>query len=109
MADIHIEREHGMSFAEARTAAFKWTEQAKQKFDMACTYDEGETLDQVSFKRSGVSGTLSVTPDHFELHAKLGFLLGAFKERIESEIVKNIDALIAKGPPAAETSPGKKA
>ena len=44
----------------------------------------------------------------FLLQAKLGFLLGAFKDKIESEIVKNLDALIAKKPatkkPAAETA-----
>ena len=109
MADIHIEREHAMSFAEARKAAFKWAEQAEEKFDMACTYAEGKTLDEVSFTRSGVSGTLTVTKDRFELQAKLGFLLGAFKDKIEGEIVKNLDALIAKRPPAAKKAEAKKA
>ena len=108
MADIHIEREHGMSFAEARKAAFKWAEQAEEKFDMACTYEEGKALDEVSFTRSGVSGTLTVTKDRFELQAKLGFLLGAFKEKIEGEIVKNLDALIAKSPPAAKKTAARK-
>ncbi|MBC7610327.1 MAG: polyhydroxyalkanoic acid system family protein [Polaromonas sp.] len=103
MADIHIERQHGMSMAQARKAAFKWAEQAEEKFDMECTYEEGATLDEVSFKRSGVNGTLTVTKDTFELQAKLGFLLGAFKEKIESEIVKNLDALIAKGHKAGAT------
>jgi hypothetical protein len=41
-----------------------------------------------------------VTSDHFDLNAKLGFLLGAFKDRIEGEIVKNLDALLAKKPAA---------
>jgi putative polyhydroxyalkanoate system protein len=49
----------------------------------------------VQFARSGVNGTLRVSADHFELDAKLGFLLGAFKERIEGEIVKNLDELLA--------------
>ncbi|MBC7718772.1 MAG: polyhydroxyalkanoic acid system family protein [Chitinophagaceae bacterium] len=116
MADIHIEREHGMGMAGARKAAFKWAEQAEEKFDMACTYEEGKTLDEVSFTRSGVSGTLTVTKDKFELQAKLGFLLGAFKDRIEGEIVKNLDALIsssgkhsvaAKKPAAPKTTSHK--
>ena len=106
MADIQIERKHGMSMAQARAAAFEWAEQAEEKFDMTCTYEEGSTLDEVSFTRSGVSGTLTVTEDVFQLQAKLGFLLGAFRDKIESEIVKNLDALIAKKPaadkPAAE-------
>ena len=108
MADIQIERKHGMSMREARAAAFQWAEQAEEKFDMTCTYEEGGTTDEVSFSRSGVSGTLTVTDDVFQLQAKLGFLLGAFKDKIESEIVKNLDALIAKKPatkkPAAETA-----
>ena len=107
MADIQIERKHGMNMAQARAAAFKWAEQAEEKFDMSCTYEEGSTLDEVSFTRSGVSGTLTVTEDVFQLQAKLGFLLGAFKDKIESEIVKNLDALIAKKPAAKKTTTKK--
>ena len=104
MADIHIERQHGMGLAQARKTAFKWAEQAEEKFDMECTYQEGSTLDEVSFKRSGVTGTLTVSKDAFVLQAKLGFLLGAFKDKIEGEIVKNLDALIAKGAKTAKVS-----
>jgi putative polyhydroxyalkanoate system protein len=104
MADIQIERQHGMTLPEARKAAFKWAEQAEEKFDMACTYEEGKLSDEVSFTRSGVSGTLTVNKDTFELQAKLGFLLGAFKDKIEGEIVKNLDALIAKKPAAKKVS-----
>ena len=43
---------------------------------------------------AGVKGTLMVTADKFELNATLGFLLGAFKGKIEGEIVKNLDALL---------------
>ena len=87
-----------MSLAAARKVAFQWAEQVEQEFDMACTYEEGKTSDTVSFTRSGVNGTLLVTKDHFELDAKLGFLLGAFKDRIEAEIVKNLDTLLAAKP-----------
>jgi ATPase subunit of ABC transporter with duplicated ATPase domains len=45
---------------------------------------------------------LVVSHDRFELHLKLGFLLGAFKDRIEREIVNNFDALLA--PEAAPIS-----
>ena len=110
MADINITREHGMTLANARKAAFKWAEQAEAKFDMECTYEEGQTSDECSFTRSGVSGTLMVDKDNFVLNAKLGFLLGAFKDKIESEIVKNLDALIAnKAPPAKKAAATKNA
>jgi len=63
---------------------------------MNCTVIEGELSDTVEFRRSGVNGTLIVAPDHFELDAKLGFLLGAFSKTIEHEIEKNLDTLLAK-------------
>ena len=109
MADIQIHREHALGLPQARKIAFTWAEQAEEQFDMTCTYEEGETEDLVSFSRSGVNGTLTVTREHFDLNARLGFLLGAFKEKIEGEIVKNLDALIAKKPPARKPAPKKPA
>jgi putative polyhydroxyalkanoate system protein len=100
MADIHLTREHDLGLAEARKIAFKWAEQVEEKFDMECTYEEGKAKDKVSFSRSGVDGTLVVTKDSFVLDAKLGFLLGAFKDKIEGEITKNLDALLKKKPAA---------
>lgn len=101
MPDIHITREHALGLPEARKLAFKWAEAAEAKFDMECTYEEGKSSDLVSFTRSGVNGELKVTKDRFELEARLGFLLGAFKDRIEGEIVKKLDLLLA------EREPGK--
>ena len=102
MAQIHIQRPHQLGLAGARKVAWQWAEQAEADFDMACTYEEGDDIDEVQFSRSGVSGTLKVSGDHFELDAQLGFLLGAFKDRIEGEIVKNLDALLANKKPAAK-------
>jgi putative polyhydroxyalkanoate system protein len=96
MADIHIHRKHTLGLAKAREMAFKWAEDVEDKLDMACTYEEGKAEDCVSFTRSGVNGTLVVTKDGFELKAKLGFLVGAFKDKIEAEISKNLDTLLAK-------------
>jgi putative polyhydroxyalkanoate system protein len=95
MADLHIVREHALGLAKARKIAFKWAEQAEAEFDMECTYTEGDEADDVTFTRSGVKGTLEVDATRFELRAQLGFLVGAFKHRIEAEIVKNLDALLA--------------
>lgn len=108
MADLHILREHGLGLTEARKIAFKWAEHAEQEFGMACTYEEGKAADEVSFTRSGVQGTLHVTKDKFELSAKLGFLVGAFKARIESEIVKNLDDLLKPKPRAKTHTVSKK-
>ena len=95
MADLHILRKHALGLPKARNIAFQWAERAEKDFSMDCTYQEGATRDEVAFTRSGVKGTLLVTSDKFELNATLGFLLGAFKGKIEGEIVKNLDALLA--------------
>jgi putative polyhydroxyalkanoate system protein len=100
MPDIHITRQHSLGLPEARKLAFRWAELAEERFDMECTYEEGKTSDLVCFTRSGVNGELKVTKDRFVLDARLGFLLGAFKDRIESEIVQNLDDLLAHDSPA---------
>jgi putative polyhydroxyalkanoate system protein len=105
MAEIHIHRKHTLGLAKARDIAFKWAEDVEDKLDMSCTYEEGKAEDCLSFSRSGVNGTLVVTKDSFELKAKLGFLMGAFKEKIEAEISKNLDALLSK--PAKKTTSKK--
>jgi putative polyhydroxyalkanoate system protein len=99
MADLHIVREHALGLAQARKIAFQWAEHVEQEFGMSCTYEQGHRTDEVCFTRSGVNGTLTVSKDRFELIARLGFLVGAFKGRIESEIIKNLDDLLA---PAAK-------
>lgn len=104
MADIHIHRDHALGLAKARKIAWKWAEEVEAKFDMECTVVEGQTSDTVEFKRSGVSGQLIVAAKHFDLEAKLGFLLGAFSKTIEGEITKNLDALLS-----ASAAPVKKA
>jgi len=86
--------------------AWAWAEEVEAKFQMECTVIEGKTSDTVEFKRSGVNGRLLVAPDHFELDAKLGFLLGAFAKTIEGEIEKNLDALLAKS--SSKAAPKKK-
>jgi putative polyhydroxyalkanoate system protein len=101
VADIHIHRAHKLGLVQARKVAYRWAEQAEKNLQMECTYEESSTRDEVSFTRSGASGTLEVTHEKFELKARLGFLLGAFKGRIESEIVKNLDELLAEPAPAA--------
>jgi len=103
MAEINIHRTHSLGLAKARKVAWQWAEDVEKKFDMQCTVLEGQTSDTVSFTRSGVNGELIVAADHFDLKAKLGFLLGAFSKTIEAEILKNLDALLAKSsakPPA---------
>jgi putative polyhydroxyalkanoate system protein len=107
VADIKIHREHSLGLPKARKVAWAWAEQVEAQFDMECTVIEGETSDTVEFTRSGVKGQLIVAADHFDLDAKLGFLLGAFSGTIEREIEKNLDALLAQSAPAKKVAKKK--
>ena len=110
MPDIRIHRDHKLGLPKARQVASAWAEEVESKFDMACTYTEGPDAaegDKLEFSRLGVSGTLHVGSDHFELNARLGFLLGAFSKTIESEIERHLDELLIKGAKAA--APARKA
>lgn len=98
MADLKILRPHTLGLVRARKIAFEWAELVEKNFGMECTYEEGRTADLVRFTRSGVQGELHVTKDKFELDARLGFLLGAFKGRIETEIVNMLDTLLPHAP-----------
>ena len=100
MADIHIQRTHGLGLAKARKMAWKWAEAVEEKFDMECTVIEGDDHDLVEFRRAGVEGCLRVEAKSFDLTARLGFLLGAFSGRIESEIEAQLDKLL---PPTTST------
>lgn len=92
--DIHIHRDHRLGLAKARQVAAEWIAAAEQKFDLACTRIEGDVQDKIEFRRTGLSGELVVAADHFDLTARLGFLLGAFGARIQSEIEGNLDTLL---------------
>ncbi len=95
MPDLRIQREHSLGLKEARRIAMNWAQQCEKDFGMDCSYEEGASGDTVQFSRSGVSGTLAVSATRFDLNAKLGFLLGAFKDKIEGEITRNLDSLLA--------------
>lgn len=111
MPDLRIHRDHTLGLAKARKVALQWAEEAESRFQMECSILEGKTSDTVQFKRSGVNGTLVVAADHFDLNAKLGFLLGAFSKTIESEIEKTLDGLLnasAAAGAAAKKQPAAK-
>lgn len=95
MPSIRIHRDHALGLERARDVASQWVRQAETKFDMTCSLLKGESGDTWEFDRSGCEGTLIVAADHFTLDARLGLLLGAFAQRIESQIGDNLDKLLA--------------
>ena len=101
MPDIRIRRDHKLGLAKARKIAWQWAEDVERKFGMECSVIEGERSDTVEFKRAGVNGELIVAADHFDLFARLGFLLGAFSKTIEREIQGELDGLLLESSKAA--------
>ncbi len=108
MPDIRIHREHSLGLAKARKIAAQWAEDVQGKLQMQCSNIQGQTSDTVEFTRLGVKGRLIVAADHFDLEAKLGFLLGAFSKTIEAEITKNLDTMLSKSAAASPAAPSKK-
>ena len=96
MPELKIEREHTLGLAGARAVAERWREQAEQDWGMACDTESGEAIDRLRFARSGVSGELMVSDTRFDLQLKLGFLLGAYSDKIAQKINANLDELLGQ-------------
>ena len=94
MPELKIEREHTLGLAGARSVAERWREQAEQDWGMACEFEPGDAMDRMRFARSGVSGELTVTDTRFDLELKLGFLFGAYADKIEQKITANLNELL---------------
>ena len=99
MAQLQIHRAHPLGLAGARERARVWVVQAERDWGLACDYQTGDAEDLVRFGRTGVSGLLRVNGQCFELEATLGFLLSAYRGRIQSHIEAQLDELL--GPQAA--------
>ena len=103
MPTLHITRQHTLSFDKARSIANQWARDAGRDFGMETSLVRGtdghRTVDRWHFKRTGVNGSLVTNHQSFELELHLGFLLGAFQDKIKQQIEQNLDQLLgpAKG------------
>lgn len=82
MADISITQAHKLTHKKAMAAAQKVADQMVEEYDMAAEW-EGDIL---RFKRSGVSGKLTVSEKEAHLEISLGFLFKAFAPTIEEKV-----------------------
>lgn len=87
MSEIVIHRKHGQSEAKARASAEHMAAELKEEFGLNGTWD-GNVL---RFKRSGLSGELTLAGQEVDLRIQLGFLLSALKPAIEREVHKFFD------------------
>jgi len=91
MPSIQIEREHQLSLYKARQAVDSVADAMREKFQVDARWQD----DVLCFNRSGVSGTIQVSPSKIEVAAELGFMLGFMKGRIEHEINAHLDQLLS--------------
>jgi putative polyhydroxyalkanoate system protein len=91
MSTIELRRDHALGLRRAKAAAQKVADEMQRDFGMDCEW-HGNVL---RFTRSGVQGELKVTRNRVELHARLGLLLAAFRNRIEAQIHRNFDDYFA--------------
>lgn len=94
MSEIHIHRDHQLGLPRARALASGWIAKAQHQFGLDCVTTEGEHGDSVAMTRSGLDGVLTVADDHYAFDAKLGLIMSGFRKTIETEIEKNLDALL---------------
>ena len=97
MAEIVIDRPHGIGLDGAREAGRRIAQELTEQYDMDCHW-EGDLL---SFYRVGAHGTLELEPDRVRMVLKLGILLSAFKPAIEERLDRNFDRYFG---PAVATS-----
>jgi putative polyhydroxyalkanoate system protein len=103
MPTLHITRQHTLSIDKARAIAQQWALDAERDFGMETSLvmgtDDYQTAERWNFKRTGVNGSLVTNAQSFELELHLGFLLGAFQDKIKQQIEQNLDQLLgpAKG------------
>jgi putative polyhydroxyalkanoate system protein len=106
MSEINYVRKHNVSLAVAKKIAQKTADDLAEEYDLVSEWN-GDTL---HFHRSGVEGTMHVTPSEIDLTVKLGFLLRPFRARFEQHIENHLDELLdtAQTARAANKGLGKK-
>jgi putative polyhydroxyalkanoate system protein len=92
MADISIKQEHQLSLQKAKDAAQKVADKMATEFDMATQWN-GDVL---SFKRSGVAGTLALREKEAQIDITLDFLFKAFASTLEEKVARNMQKFFSE-------------
>lgn len=90
MSVIEMTRHHTLDAAHAKSAAEDLAKDLARDFDVHWHWQE----DALLFKRTGVTGSLLVSPDLFHIRLELGFLLRPLKGRIEREVHRHLDDMV---------------
>lgn len=91
LAMIDIRRKHSLSREQARARADELASNIKNSFELDYHW-EGESL---YFERTGVDGVLEVLDAEIRITIQLSWLMRPIKGRLEEEIRRYMDVLLA--------------
>jgi putative polyhydroxyalkanoate system protein len=84
---IHLRREHDLTREAVRAKVERLAAALAERFDAECKWD-GDVL---SVNHSSVNGKVTVGRNDVVVEARLGFLVGMFRDRIDEELVRILD------------------
>lgn len=88
MSRIHLRRSHDLTAKAAHERVNRMAKALSKKFDAECGW-QGEVL---SIEHPNVTGTVTIGKDEIVVEATLGFLLALFRDRVDEELVRILDA-----------------
>ena len=88
MSRIELRRSHDLTAKAARERVSRMAEALGQKFGAKC----GWRGDVLSIEHPNVTGTVTIAKREIIVEAKLGFLLAMFRDRVDEELVRILDA-----------------
>lgn len=88
MSKIHLRRGHNLTASVARQKVDRMAAALAKRFEAECSW-KGDVL---SIEHSSVKGKVVVGKDEIVVEATLGFLLAMFRDRVDEELVRILDA-----------------
>jgi len=102
MADIRIARPHILPLSRARAAAQDAADELAKAYALTWSW-QGDTL---KFQRSGVQGSIEVSPSQIAVEIRLGLLLKGMRKTIEQRVSRRLEELLVQyAPPVPEPAP----
>lgn len=95
MSHIAIERSHPLTPQQTRQAAETFAEHLASRHEISYRW-EGDSL---HFQRNGIDGQIDLAPGLIRINVRLGWLLAAFKQRLEQEIYRHLDEIFPLATP----------
>jgi len=93
MSRIHLRRTHDLTAKAARQKVDRMAAALAKRFEAECRW-KGDVL---SIEHSSVKGKVVVGKDEIVVDATLGFLLAMFRDRVNEELAKILDAEFPEG------------